>query len=948
MAIMTKTIGGCTQIIGLVLCSFICILHAASLTYAQDIPSATDSQETQSFQQQLLKNKNSDQAKKTASNDKAKETSSDSNGDTNPKTIPNDQANPDDQVNSDDLASESLSPPSPLGELQIAYPQDAPQLKETISIQVLLTIDETGKVSKVELNQASAFPIFETAVLEGAKNFRFTPALLGKQAISVRVPFAQTFEPPRAVVQDEQGVSYTALLRGVLKEKGTRKRILGATVVVSRGDLSFSAQSDERGRFELPCMHGEVTVDVFSSVHQAFRHPEKLLEGQELTVGYLIQRKRYDPDSILVLGKRQRTEVSRVSLKGKEIKQIPGTFGDPFRVIQTLPGVTTPISVLPIPIVRGSSPSSTGFLLDKVRVPLLFHLLGGPSVIHPEFIEEIHFYPGGFPPHYGGYTGGIVDGETRSAGADERLIDLDLNFLQSGLMVRTPIAETGLRFSGAGRLGYPGALISLASDDFSLAYWDYQARLDYGTPRNGWTIASFGAKDEIKTRREEGEPLETSLRYEFHRVDLKHRYGSGKLSIKSQSAFGQDNTSFGADDGAISLWHISPRSDLSYRFNQEWLGLLGIDSSFRSTRFEQATNEQTGDMSMMNDMSNMMDNTDTNDEDESGLTLSEPGDISQFAVYTATRWTPSPDFLVYPGLRVDWQHDQSATQVSFDPRLTLRYRLKEAHKTQNNSLNDTASNTEPESEQDGEIWLKGGIGRYHQPPRFLLPIPGLDQLALEYGLLSATQSTLGTELRFAHGLSLDVQAYYNDMDPVIFDLSLNASSINAAPSLAPGEAADPDALVEEIEDRLFSPQRGRAYGVEVLLRRQSQNGVYGWLSYTLSRSERYRDGDWVLFDFDRPHILNAVLGVPLKNQWDIGLRFQYQSGTPATTTYGFNRGRKAPYIRLDFRIDKRAVKKNWLLDFYIDVQNVLITSEEVAPGQFFRYVLPTVGCRAKL
>ena len=119
-------------------------------------------------------------------------------------------------------------------------------------------------------------------------------------------------------------------------------------------------------------------------------------------------------------------------------------------------------------------------------------------------------------------------------------------------------------------------------------------------------------------------------------------------------------------------------------------------------------------------------------------------------------------------------------------------------------------------------------------------------------------------------------------------MSFNASSVNAVPTLAPEEAPDPDALAEEFEDRLFAPQRGRAYGLEFLLRKQSRQGIYGWVSYTISRSERLRDGEWVLFDFDRPHILNAVLGVPLKNQWDIGLRFQYQSGTPATTTYGFN------------------------------------------------------------
>src|SRR5205814_553147 len=83
-----------------------------------------------------------------------------------------------------------------------------------------------------------------------------------------------------------------------------------------------------------------------------------------------------------------------------EIQQVPGTFGDPFRVVQTLPGVASVVSLLPFPIVRGATPSSTGFLLDGTRVPLLYHLLSGPSVIHPEFIDEIQFYPGGAPAPY--------------------------------------------------------------------------------------------------------------------------------------------------------------------------------------------------------------------------------------------------------------------------------------------------------------------------------------------------------------------------------------------------------------------------------------------------------------------------------------------------------------------------------------------------------------------
>ena len=70
------------------------------------------------------------------------------------------------------------------------------------------------------------------------------------------------------------------------------------------------------------------------------------------------------------IGEQKREELSRITLKGPEIRQIPGTFGDPFRVVQTLPGVSSVASLLPFPVVRGASPSSTGILVDGTRVPL--------------------------------------------------------------------------------------------------------------------------------------------------------------------------------------------------------------------------------------------------------------------------------------------------------------------------------------------------------------------------------------------------------------------------------------------------------------------------------------------------------------------------------------------------------------------------------------------------
>jgi hypothetical protein len=153
---------------------------------------------------------------------------------------------------------------------------------------------------------------------------------------------------------------------------------------------------------------------------------------------------------------------------------------------------------------------------------------------------------------------------------------------------------------------------------------------------------------------------------------------------------------------------------------------------------------------------------------------------------------------------------------------------------------------------------------------------------------------------------------------------------------------------QEIIDRLTTPQTGRAYGLEFLLRRRSKTGVFGWISYTLSRSERYRDGRWAPYDYDRPHLFSLVAGLPLRRNWDLGVRLQYQSGRPTTVTTGYNAAYGTGYFRFDFRIDKRAVYKKWLLDFYVDVTNAALLPEEIEPGTVIRYVLPTVGFRARL
>ena len=103
------------------------------------------------------------------------------------------------------------------------------------------------------------------------------------------------------------------------------------------------------------------------------------------------------PEAIEVTVLGQKTPPSAKTMSRAEVRQLPGAFGDPFRAIEVMPGVTPIVSGLPYFYVRGAPPGNVGYYLDGVRVPYLFHVAAGPSVIHPGLVDRVDLYSGGYP-----------------------------------------------------------------------------------------------------------------------------------------------------------------------------------------------------------------------------------------------------------------------------------------------------------------------------------------------------------------------------------------------------------------------------------------------------------------------------------------------------------------------------------------------------------------------
>jgi len=85
---------------------------------------------------------------------------------------------------------------------------------------------------------------------------------------------------------------------------------------------------------------------------------------------------------------------------------------------------------------------------------------------------------------------------------------------------------------------------------------------------------------------------------------------------------------------------------------------------------------------------------------------------------------------------------------------------------------------------------------------------------------------------------------------------------------------------------LFTKRSGRSYGLEVLLRRRESDRLFGWVSYSILRSER-KDAPslrWRVFDYDQSHVFTALGSYDLGKGFEVGLRFRFATGFAATAT----------------------------------------------------------------
>jgi hypothetical protein len=661
--------------------------------------------------------------------------------------------------------------------------------------------------------------------------------------------------------------------------RGSRKPVAGASVTV---DLDELAETDRAGRFDVEVACGRRHLGLQAPGYEPLALERDPCTDATPLEARLVPRPGAAGYETVVQAAASRQDMR---LQGDELVRTPGTFGDPFRAVETLPGVSAVAWPAPIYAVRGSNPGNTGYFLDDLGVPALFHFALGPSVIHPYFFQDLDFFAGGYPARFGRYVAGVAIARTRVAPDDDLHASVDARLFDTGAMVSAPLPGQG-SVAAAARYSFTGSVIGFFSHAVrDLAYWDYQLRADRAFGPVRLTLFAFGSSDDFTT-------TTSTIALAFHRAKLRAEAPALGGLVAASVGVGADRSQAPlVEDLPVKVSALSLLPRLSFARPTKHVDVeLGFDGQLQ--RFEPVTGlDHVG-----------------------SLDLGKERTARLLAGYASVVVRAGARVVVTPELRLDSYAVSGAQKADLGPRLSARVAVSPA------------------------TWVKISGGRFTQMPSVPLQLPGVESFGLSlYGLQSSWQGALAVGTTRLRGFEASLTGYLQRY--VLTDLS-DPIFTNLSDPLADDFLVRRDAL---------------SYGVELLVRRPATERLSGWLSYTLSTSQRALGGGVIgPSDWDQRHVANLVVGWRT-GAWTLGGRAHFNTGRPVLIggASGETFVRLPPFFQIDLRADRRILFEKYRLDGYVELVNATFSRQVVgllqeAPGtppveDAFRIVLPSIG-----
>ncbi len=604
-----------------------------------------------------------------------------------------------------------------------------------------------------------------------------------------------------------------------------------------------------------------------------------------------------------VIGKRKDNQLEKVdmstnNLRIAEIKRVPAFLGevDVVKSVQLLPGVSTVGEGATGFNVRGGSIDQNLILLDEAPVFNSSHLFGFFSVFNPDAVKDVKLIKGGMPSMYGGRLSSTLDVRMKDGNTKKFEVNGGIGVIFSRLSVEGPIARKNAKmknkssFIVAARRSYIDVLAkpflknNANLKDAVFYFYDLTAKVNYVINNNNKIFLSgylgrdaFGAPG---AKFDWGNQTATFRWNHLFSKRLFTNFTTYYSKYDYKLGFGSDDNTF---EWKSNIVNFSIKPDLTYYItpkNTLQFGLLStyyIFSPGQALSIDEGSTVEFG-LPKKYAMENAVyieneQKVDTRLSLRYGLRFSNFNYLGKGSALLLEKNNEAKRSLVTGRITYDKSFQLIKAYYIPEPRFSANYRFSK-NTSLKLSYNRMAqylhliSNTAASVPLD--VWT---------PTTNNIKPQIADQVAAGYFRNFGPAQEFETSVEVFYK-ELQNQIDYIDGAELLLNSQLEADLLNG---------------------------KGRAYGLE-LYAKKNAGKLTGWISYTLSKSERKVEGisrnQWYNNRFDRRHNMNITGSYELNKKWSISASFVLGSGTPTNlpnTKYSFQGIQGIPQNASDLR-----------------------------------------------
>jgi len=658
-------------------------------------------------------------------------------------------------------------------------------------------------------------------------------------------------------------------ISGTIKEKKSGEVLIGASVYLLELP-KIGAITNSYGFYSVTAPAGTYTMIVSFSDYQ--QDSAKIILTKNILKSVELIQSDEEMQAVIVGAKKQNVNITQPlmgvqKISIAEIKDLPVLFGekDILKTIQLLPGVQSGGDGNSGFYVRGGTTDQNLILLDEATVYNPIHLFGFFSTFNSDAIKDVTLYKGAIPAEYGGRLASVLDVKMNDGNSKNYQASGGIGLISSRLNVEGPIGkDNDGSFIISARRTYADLFLKISKDtntnQSSLYFYDINAKANYKLgEKNHIYISGYFGKDELGLGNIFGMDYGNSTgTFRWNHI-LSSRMFSNASLIYCKYYYDININSGSNDIGITSYikdYHF--KEDMEYYANARNKIDFGIDiidhatspgviSASGNSSFNPITLQDKHALEsaayFSHDLS-LSDKININYGLRAGLfTVLGPG---TFYTYDSS------------GNRIDSATYGSGKTVinyfNLEPRFSMSYKLTDSSSfklaytrtTQNLHLLSNSTSSNPT-----DVW-----------------IPSSNNVKPEI----ADQVSVGYYRNFKNNhYEFSSEVYYRNMQNQI-DYKNGAQLI----------------ANENVESQLVFG-KGKAYGLELYFKKK-YGKLNGWISYTLSRTERQFTGvnndSWYPANQDRTHNLSIVGIYKLNEKWTFSADFVYYSGNAVTWPSG--------------------------------------------------------------